>query len=207
MDRRVPQYHAAVASRKHSHRACESLGTAAECGRGDTSNSGDMRDAGERRLTALICESGHVMTGSLEYGGSQAHCRTCGAATMSACPSCSGRILGSYPGSLSVMKHAPSFCSECGKPFPWQVAALERARKVARMQSEIHDLDEATSSALTEFAEDVARDRATPEEAATFGQWFRKKAGPEAARAVGGVLKDIATSTIADIIRKSMLGA
>jgi hypothetical protein len=75
------------------------------------------------------------------------------------------------------------------------------------MQAEIHALDQATRDELLAFTERVAVDGATSEEAATFGQWFLKKAGPEATGSVGGMLKEIASSVIAAVIQKTMMGS
>lgn len=163
----------------------------------------------DERGTALVCERGHLITTLLEYSSNRpgGHCEKCGAPTMHECKSCGGRILGGYPGFVGHDKTPPSNCTHCGKPFPWREEALAKAEKVARMQAEIYELDAATANELFDFTKAVAEDRASPEEASTFGQWFKRKAGPEAAKAVGGVLKDVATSTIADVIRKTMLGA
>jgi hypothetical protein len=74
------------------------------------------------------------------------------------------------------------------------------------MQAEIHDLDEASSARLAKFTQDVAEQSASPEQAATFMLWLKKKVGGEAAKAFGGVLKDIATGAVADVIKKAVLG-
>jgi hypothetical protein len=74
------------------------------------------------------------------------------------------------------------------------------------MQVEIRQLDNAVASELMEFTHAVAENRVTKEEATTFADWFKLKAGKEGAMAVGGILKDVATGVIADIIRKTMIG-
>ena len=78
---------------------------------------------------------------------------------------------------------------------------------MARMQAEIHALDEPTRDELVAFTERVAVGSATKDEATTFGQWFRKKAGPESAKAVGGMLMEVASSVIAAVIQKTMMGS
>lgn len=72
------------------------------------------------------------------------------------------------------------------------------------MQTEIHGLDEATSKELGQFARDLAQDRASPEETATFFQLLKKRIGPESAKAIALGLKDVATSVIAEVIVKAM---
>jgi hypothetical protein len=164
---------------------------------------------GEERETALVCERGHQVTRSLENLPSPpSYCERCGAPTISQCKNCGGRILGDWPSVMDISSSPPpSHCPNCGKPYPWREEALARANKVARMQAETYALDEKTTSELVAFAELVATNQATKEEASTFGLWFKKKAGKEAAIAVGGILKDVATSVVSDIIRKTMIGS
>jgi hypothetical protein len=100
----------------------------------------------------------------------------------------------------------PAYCENCGESFPWRAAALAQAEKIAKLQAETYALDVTSERELTQFAKAVADKRVTPQEAATFGAWFKKKFGSDAARAVGGALKDVATSVIADAINKAMLG-
>jgi hypothetical protein len=160
----------------------------------------------EPRDTSLICIAGHVITAHLEEKAEPPNfCSRCGEQTTSVCFECGARIPGDYPHMRGFMTAPPAYCAHCSKPYPWYRAATERAERIVRMQSEIHSLDEATTEALARFAQDVAQDKATPEEASTFGQWFRKKAGLESARAVGGALKEIATSVISEVIVKVMM--
>lgn len=161
------------------------------------------------RLTALVCERGHRITGRLEEetGSVPDFCERCGAPTMAGCLHCNSRILGEWSNVYEASSVPPPLhCTGCGRAFPWRAAALERARRVSEMEAEIRGFDQQTREQLAAFTELVAEERATPDEASTFGQWFRQKAGPEAARTIGGVLKDAATSAIADIIRKTMMG-
>ena len=74
------------------------------------------------------------------------------------------------------------------------------------MQIELHNLDARTAAQLNEFAIAVADNTATPAEIEIFGKLFKKKAGIEAAKAVGAFLKDATSRLVADAIRKTMLG-
>jgi hypothetical protein len=78
---------------------------------------------------------------------------------------------------------------------------------MAQMQAEIHALDAPTRDELVAFTERVAVGNATNDEVATFGQWFRKKAGPDAAKAVGSMLLEVTSSVVAAIIQKTMMGS
>jgi hypothetical protein len=160
------------------------------------------------KTTMLVCERGHKITGLMEYARDRpAFCTDCSAPTISACKECGAPIPGDAAGlSGSTKKKPPTFCGACGKPFPWQSAAIDRARRVAKMQAEINELDESVAGPLADFAEQVATNNVSPDEADTFGRWFTKKAGIQAAKAVGTGLKDVATDVIAAVITKTMLG-
>jgi hypothetical protein len=163
--------------------------------------------------TALACEKGHVVSRHLEALPSvPKFCDRCGSPTISKCPHCKARILGDEPSAKTSGDGQPadsrplaSNCSGCGKPLPWHAVAIERAKRVAAMQADLHSFDPAVTKTLDEFVLAVAEDRATPEETATFSQWLRKKTGPEAVRSVGGVLKEISSSALAETIEETML--
>lgn len=158
------------------------------------------------RDTALVCLAGHVITAHLEeMAEPPPFCTRCGEKAIAACEECGNRIKGDYPNMRGFMTEPHAFCPDCSKPYPWYRGAMERAERIVRMQTEIHTLDENTAAELARFAKDVAQDKATPEEASTFGQWFKKRAGVESARAVGGALKDVATSLVAEVIVKVMM--
>ncbi len=158
--------------------------------------------------TAVVCENGHRLTGHAEeFSHIPKFCDRCGAPNLMHCPRCNAPIPGDAPHVRVLMdKRPPAYCGECGEPYPWRAASLRRLAQVTAMQVELNSLDPATTEALNSFVADVVASRATPEQASTFGRWFTMKVGVEGAKAVGGVLKDVASSIIADTIRKTMMG-
>lgn len=157
--------------------------------------------------TALVCLNGHVLNAHLEELSSPPkHCRTCGASAISHCPHCNARLLGDYPHVRGFMTTPPPFCYECGNAYPWYADAIERANRIIEMQIALHNIDDATAGELRRFAGDIVRDKVTPQEVETFGQWFRKIGGVDAAKAIGNALKDICTGVIASFITKTMTG-
>ena len=166
-------------------------------------------ESSSRRDTALVCENGHWITGHTEdlVPPPPRFCERCGAPTMHTCKLCYARIPGDFSNSVVLGEITPpAHCTNCGQPYPWREAALERAKRTARMEAEIHNLDQATVRELDRFALAVAEDKATLEDVSTFGRWFKKKAGSGAAKAIAGALKDVATDVIAAAIVKSMGG-
>jgi hypothetical protein len=159
----------------------------------------------EQQPHAAVCKGGHVASWFVYTYEAAPYCVTCGEPLITQCPNpdCAKPL----PAAENIGDWVPyhNNCPNCGKAFPWHAAAIERAERIVRMQSEIHQLDDATAKELARFAQDVAQHKATPAEVSTFGQWFRIKAGIESARAVGAALKDIATSVISEVIVKVMM--
>jgi hypothetical protein len=82
---------------------------------------------------AQICLNGHCISPSVDRSPerSQNHCRDCGAKTITQCPACNENINGTYnvPGVVAIgfEYHVPSYCHNCGKPYPWTNRAIEAA--------------------------------------------------------------------------------
>jgi hypothetical protein len=71
-----------------------------------------------------VCRNGHVITDRLRASPQSGadRCDRCGAATLSACPTCAQDIPGSNPvPGLVTLGHRtpPSYCSLCGASYPW----------------------------------------------------------------------------------------
>lgn len=82
---------------------------------------------------AQVCTNGHMITQFADTRPEhlQNFCEKCGAATIRACPKCSKKIQGfNYSSSVS-RRQAPSFCHECGAPFPWTDQILATAQRLA----------------------------------------------------------------------------
>ena len=86
--------------------------------------------------TAQVCRNGHLIT---DYYRSSPElrkqfCPNCGAPTIFQCPNCGTEIQGHYivPGVIAVgfKPHVPSYCHDCGQPYPWTEAHLEVARQL-----------------------------------------------------------------------------
>lgn len=85
--------------------------------------------------TAQICFNGHIITHSLELNpeSNSPFCKDCGAKTVSACQSCNANIRGIHfdPGGFTSWYYEiPSFCYNCGEPFPWTTEKLKLANEI-----------------------------------------------------------------------------
>lgn len=73
----------------------------------------------------LICENGDIIESSSTYCDMK-YCEKCSAPVISACPQCGTPIRGHEEG-VSGYYHIPSYCRECGSPYPWTEKAIQSA--------------------------------------------------------------------------------
>jgi hypothetical protein len=83
---------------------------------------------------AQICSNGHIITadiGRMKGAGMEKFCSRCGAETLTSCQ-CGQAIRGRYwVSGQEPPYHRPSFCPECGRPYPWTQMAIDAAREYA----------------------------------------------------------------------------
>jgi hypothetical protein len=112
---------------------------------------------------AQVCRRGH--RGTL-YALTQPitvkkFCTDCGAPMVDACEHCGAHLRGvrHIPGVLSTHAPAtPSFCYECGKPYPWTEERLSAAREFAlELEGLSSDEREQLSKSLDDIVADTPR--------------------------------------------------
>ena len=79
---------------------------------------------------AQICLSGHMINNGWDEfpDSNKTYCDKCGAKTITACPSCGHSIKGyqEIEGFVDFEPTpVPSYCDNCGKPYPWTQTAIE----------------------------------------------------------------------------------
>jgi hypothetical protein len=126
------------------------------------SNSNWVRDDYE---TAQICENGHVVNSSTRSrpANNKAYCPKCGARTITKCPTCSTRILGTNhyqksghaPIPYTITK-PPSYCHSCGAAYPWTEFALQVVQEAAENYLSPEDADIVKRN-LPDIASDTPR--------------------------------------------------
>jgi len=113
--------------------------------------------------TAQICTNGHVVNEQLISSPhiKKKFCDRCGAPTITKCPYCRVTIKGAYhfgPNTSSWTR--PSFCPDCGKPYPWTKAKLKAAKELADL---LEGLSPEERVILKKSLDDIIRD--TPQAA------------------------------------------
>jgi hypothetical protein len=157
-------------------------------------------EGGAFYYTAEVCHGGHPTTSRVETSpeSRQKFCSRCGEPTITACPGCNEPIRGSYEvpgvGFLSGY-HAPAYCQECGKPFPWTEARLRAARELVDLE---RDLDAEQARQVKADLSTIATDSPAAKVAATrlSRLWSR----------VSGPLKDATVEIATEAAKKILLG-
>jgi len=172
--------------------------------------------------TAQICNNGHVVNwmsvSKPEYNRS--FCDKCGAQTITNCQYCNAMIKGYYhtiewtkkdvikafqeainplpetiPYNLGLT--LPSFCSECGKPYPWTEAKLKAAKELADL---LEELSPEEREILKKSFDDIVRDTPQTPVAATQFERIAAKLGKAATEQLRKLVVDIASETAKKII-------
>lgn len=131
--------------------------------------------------TAQICTNGHVINEQLKSSPhiKKKFCDRCGAPTITKCQYCRFTIKGTYHFGSNISSWVrPSFCPDCGKPYPWTEAALKAAQEYS---DELENLSPEERDLLKKSIDDIVRE--TPQATVAVSRFKRlvAKAGPVAA--------------------------
>ena len=110
---------------------------------------------------AQYCLNGHLITENLQRtpDRSARYCPNCGQQTISVCGNCNAIIRGAYvsrPSSISRYSR-PSYCHDCGSPFPWTLENIKATKKLADESDLEKDDREAFKEALDDLSSDTPR--------------------------------------------------
>lgn len=150
--------------------------------------------------TAQICTNGHLINEQLISSPhiDKKFCDKCGAPTITNCHYCRATIRGAYhtPSSVSSWTR-PSFCTECGKAYPWTEAALKAAQELS---DELENLSPEERDLLKKSIDDIVRE--TPQATVAVSRFKRlvAKAGPAAA----DIYREILLPLLSEAIKKSI---
>ena len=153
---------------------------------------------------AQICINGHVINSQSVHHPehNKEFCDKCGAATITNCQRCNSPISGYYhvppTGTLNYTDlPLPSFCPNCGEPYPWTEAKLKAAQELA---DELDNLSLEERNLLKRSLDDIVRDTPETTIAATRFKRLVAKAGKPAAHAFREILVDVLSETAKKII-------
>jgi len=153
--------------------------------------------------TAQVCLNGHQVVSDVESSPelTEKFCTRCGRETITSCPSCSTKIRGYYESSgfpSLADSSTPSYCHECGIPYPW---TAEKINAAMEMVDELDGLNEEEIVQLKGTLADISQDTSRTEVATFRFKKLLAKAGKEA----GGVLRNIVVDVASETAKKLLL--
>lgn len=156
--------------------------------------------------TAQICIKGHLITENFTAADMPTrYCETCGARTITQCPNCKANIRGHlhFDGIVVCAPYKrPSFCYNCGKPYPWAEEAMAAAKELA-MESE--ELTEKDAEDLEAAIADIMQDGPRTEVASVKIKKIVKKAGSTIGGAIEKIVINVATEAAKQLITGGMV--
>jgi hypothetical protein len=148
---------------------------------------------------AQICMNGHVINSrSVEYAyANQKFCDRCGAPTITRCGVCENPIRGPVMDDWLITYHAPKFCLNCGKPFPWTKNVLEATQELALAVDGLSDDDR---EVLEKSIDEMVRDTPNANIAAVHFKRIMSKVGPQIALTFKDILVNVLSETVKKLI-------
>jgi len=159
-------------------------------------------------FTAQVCPNGHVVTQTFDATPqhSEQFCTRCGAKTLTACLGCGEPIRGAYQWGTTNLAgepagdwnyRPPSFCPQCGRPYPWTETSLKAARELA---DETEELSSDEREQLKRSLDDLVTD--TPRTGLAIVRF--KKLATKGGQVVAQGLKQILVSVVTEAVRKQI---
>ena len=146
--------------------------------------------------------NGHHTTKSIETSPNLRgkFCPDCGEATFTTCQHCDHRIRGHYhvPGAIGIWDWSPpSYCHNCGEPYPWTERRLAAAKEMA---DEIEELSHRERDVLKQSISDLGKDGPQTELAAARYARLRKKIGPVASSILDKLVGAFASAAAKELL-------
>lgn len=151
---------------------------------------------------AQICVNGHVVNSySVKYPEHNSNfCNKCGAKTINKCTKCGADIQGTYHMDNMVNFDeflAPSYCTNCGKAYPWIEEKLKALDDIIGLMDE---LSENEKEDFKESARNLTSDNPKTGLSILKIKKFSKKAGQE----MWGLAKDLIVQISTEAALKGM---
>lgn len=142
--------------------------------------------------------NGHVISStSAKY---RKFCKECGSETVSLCSNCKNYIQGAYETEFFLSDYErPSYCHECGHPFPWTSKIIENAIELVSLDDDLpNDHKEIIKLALPEL---LVETPTTPLAVAKYRKYITS-----AQDFVKDGLKNLMFDVVNETVKKSLWG-
>lgn len=156
--------------------------------------------------TAQVCLNGHPTNDSvIRYPDhNKDFCDKCGEKTITTCQVCNASIRGDYHVSgvsaIGFTYTPPSYCDNCGNPYPWVAEKLNAAIELADL---LDELTPEEKEQLKMSLDDLVKDGPRTVVAQTRFKRILSKTGPEIATG----FKDILVDVVSETVKKAIWGS
>lgn len=151
--------------------------------------------------TAQVCKNGHLFTAYVEdhRNDLETFCSKCGAQMITKCGSCGTNIRGRSRGEFGHWGDysPPSYCFNCGNPFPWTSSALEATKDILLLSEAIDSSELAT---IEDTYRDLIIETPKTQVAAMRFKRLLSKSGKTASDAIYQVMVDV----LSEAVRKTV---
>lgn len=148
---------------------------------------------------AAICKNGHVATANAS-SYTDSFCKECGSEIIKLCPNCGASIQGYYYEETvwtCGCYNPPSYCHNCGHPYPWTTARIEAAKMLIEDMDKLSDEEK---KKMSESIDKIISDTPYTEAASNRIKKYLLKAGKESASAFRDLLVNIASEAAKKIL-------
>ncbi len=154
-----------------------------------------------------VCLNGHVINDRYNESpqNNKKHCPECGELTITQCINCHADIPGYYNSTKVAALYtepAPSYCHNCGKPYPWTENKLKAAKELIELQEQWQKLGKEEQASIEKSLADITKD--TPQ--ATVGATRLNKLLVKIGSGAGDALKQIFVDVASETAKKVLLG-
>lgn len=169
-----------------------------------TSSEQNRQKMPEKYDVQQVCENGHKITGRYRTKEQRQmnFCDRCGEKTITACKNCGLEIQGDRmrelrDGSWELDKRVivPSYCRNCGEPYPW---TQRRIRKAIKILMESGKLDKEEKETIEQDIYNISKNIPDSETSA----WRIKRIWEKCGRAGYEVIMELASRTAAKIFKE-----
>lgn len=154
---------------------------------------------------AEVCLNGHVSTDSADIRPElrEKFCSKCGEATITKCRNCNSNIRGDYEveGVLNLARRykPPSFCYNCGNPFPWTERKLNAAIQLVQEDGKLSDVE------LSQFRNDIGELVKDSPQVVSASLRF-KKTMAKVGNSVANSVRDVVVDILSEAAKKAIWG-
>ncbi|WP_405100748.1 DUF2321 domain-containing protein [Oceanobacillus sp. FSL H7-0719] len=148
---------------------------------------------------ATICLNGHIASSA--KSNYRKFCKECGSKTISTCQKCNTHIQGTYetPDVFAFGYDRPSYCHECGHPYPWTSQIIDNALELISLDDDLpSDHKEIIKNTFPDL---VVETPTTPVAAAKYKKYISKSA-----EYIQEGMKNLLIDVVTENVKKSLWG-